>query len=66
VCLGDDENDRPMFDYLQRISRPHLTVGVASAEARADLFDGCDLVASGPDEVSRFLTMLAEWATVSA
>jgi trehalose 6-phosphate phosphatase len=65
VCLGDDENDRPMFDYLRRISRPHLTVGVASAEARADLFAGCDLVASGPDEVSRFLTMLAEWATTA-
>lgn len=65
VCLGDDENDWPMFDHLQRSGRPHLTVGVASDEARADLFAECDLVASGPDEVSRFLTMVAEWATLS-
>jgi len=63
VCLGDDENDRPMFDYLQRTGRPHLTVGVASDEARADLLAECDLVASGLEEVSRFLTMIAEWAT---
>jgi trehalose 6-phosphate phosphatase len=63
ICLGDDENDRPMFDYLGRLGRPHLTVGVASNEARADLFAGCDLVVSGPEEVSRLLTLLAEWAT---
>ena len=63
ICLGDDENDRPMFDYVGRLERPHLTVGVASNEARADLFAGCDLVVSGPEEVSRFLTMVAEWAT---
>jgi hypothetical protein len=52
-----------MFNYLQRTGRPHLTLGVASDEARADLFAECDLVASGPEEVSRFLTMIAEWAT---
>jgi trehalose 6-phosphate phosphatase len=63
VCLGDDENDRPMFDYLGRIGRPHLTVGVASDEARPDLFAGCDLVVSGPKEASRFLELVAEWAT---
>jgi trehalose 6-phosphate phosphatase len=63
VCLGDDENDRPMFDYLGRIGRPHLTVGVASDEARADLFAGCDLVVSGPDEAGGFLSLVAEWAT---
>ena len=63
VCLGDDENDRPMFDYLKRSGRPHLTVGVASDEARADLFAECDLVASGPEEVSRLLTLVSEWAT---
>ena len=66
VCLGDDENDRPMFGYLDRIGRPHLTVGVASNEARADLFAGCDLVVSGPQEVSRFLTMLADWAATES
>jgi len=64
ICLGDDENDRPMFDYLKRCGRPHLTVGVASDEARADLFAECDLVASGPEEVSRFLTLVAEWVTL--
>jgi trehalose 6-phosphate phosphatase len=63
VCLGDDENDRPMFDYLARSDRPHLAVGVASDEAAADLFARCDLVVAGPDGASRFLTMLAEWAT---
>ncbi|HLZ95045.1 MAG TPA: trehalose-phosphatase [Candidatus Dormibacteraeota bacterium] len=63
VCLGDDENDRPMFDYLAGQTLPHLTVGVASDEARADLFAACDLVMSGPAEVSRFLMMLSEWAT---
>jgi trehalose 6-phosphate phosphatase len=63
VCLGDDENDRPMFSYLRQTGLTHLTVGVASDEARADLFAECDLVVLGPEEVSRFLTMVAEWAT---
>lgn len=62
ICLGDDENDRPMFDYVTALARPHLTVGVASDEARADLFAGCDLVVSGPAEVGEFLTALAAWA----
>jgi trehalose 6-phosphate phosphatase len=65
VCLGDDENDRPMFEYLGRTDRPHVTVGVSSDEARADLFAECDLVASGPEEVSRLLTMIAEWASLA-
>jgi trehalose 6-phosphate phosphatase len=63
VCMGDDENDRPMFDYLAGQSLPHLTVGVASDEARADLFARCNLVLSGPADVSRLLMLLAEWAT---
>ena len=62
ICLGDDENDRPMFDYVSALGRPHLTVGVASDEARADLFAGCDLVVSGPEEVGDFLTALADWS----
>ena len=66
VCLGDDENDRPMFDYLQRSGMLHLTVGVASDEAQADLFATCDLVATGTEEVSHFLTTIAEWATTTA
>ena len=63
VCIGDDENDRPMFDLVSAIARPHLIVGVGSAEAPADLFAQCDLVVSGPDEVSRFLTLIADWAS---
>ena len=62
ICMGDDENDRPMFDYVGALKRPHLTVGVASDEARADLFAGCDLVVSGPDEAGELLTDLAGWA----
>lgn len=62
VCMGDDENDRSMFDYVNALERPHLTVGVTSDEARADLFAGCDLVVSGPDEVSAVLTSLGDWA----
>ena len=62
ICLGDDENDRPMFDYVSALARPHLTVGVASEEARADLFAGCDLVVSGPEEVGELLTALARWS----
>jgi trehalose-phosphatase len=62
VCLGDDENDGPMFDYVGSLERPHMTVGVASTEARADLFANCDVVVSGPDEVSDLLTALADWS----
>jgi trehalose 6-phosphate phosphatase len=66
ICIGDDENDRPMFELVSRLERPHLTVGVWSAEAPQDLFALCDLVVTGPAEVSRFLTMLAEWATTKS
>ena len=66
VCLGDDENDRPMFDYVGSLERPHMTVGVASAEARADLFAGCDFVVSGPEEVSDLLTAMADWSDTRA
>lgn len=62
VCIGDDENDRPMFDLVSGLARPHLIVGVSSAEAPADLFAQCDLVVSGPEEVSRLLTLMADWA----
>lgn len=63
VCIGDDENDRPMFDLVSRLERPHLIVGVGSVEAPADLFAKCDLVVSGPDEVSQFLELMVDWAT---
>ena len=65
VCIGDDENDRPMFDLVSGLARPHLILGVGSAEAPADLFAHCDLVVSGPDEVSRFLALMADWASAS-
>lgn len=63
VCIGDDENDRPVFELVSRLDGPHLVVGVASNEAPRDLFASCDLVINGPADVSRFLTMVAEWAT---
>lgn len=63
VCIGDDENDRPMFDLVSSLERPHMIIGVGSVEAPADLFAQCDLVVSGPEEVSRFLTLMADWAT---
>jgi trehalose 6-phosphate phosphatase len=63
VCIGDDENDRPMFERVGALAVPHLTVGVASDEARPDLFADCDLVLSGPDEVGELLTALADWAS---
>jgi trehalose 6-phosphate phosphatase len=62
VCIGDDENDRPMFDLVSGLAWPHLILGVGSAEAPADLFAHCDLVVSGPEEVSRFLTLMADWS----
>jgi trehalose 6-phosphate phosphatase len=65
VCIGDDENDRPMFDLVSGLERPHMIVGAGSGEAPADLFAHCDLVVSGPDEVSRFLSLMADWASES-
>lgn len=62
VCIGDDENDRPMFELVSGLDRPHLIIGAGSAEAPADLFANCDLVVAGPDEVSRFLEMMVDWA----
>jgi len=62
VCLGDDENDRPMFELVSRLEEPHMIVGVGSAEAPADLFGQCDLVVSGPEEVCRLLCLIADWA----
>jgi trehalose-phosphatase len=66
ICMGDDENDRPMFELVGGLDRPHLTVGVASTEAPHDLFVHCDLVLASPREASRFLTMLADWAAGTA
>ena len=62
VCMGDDENDRSVFDVASKASIPHLCVGVGSAEVPRDLFDHCDLIVEGPAEASAFLQTLVEWA----
>jgi trehalose 6-phosphate phosphatase len=63
VCMGDDENDRSVFDVASKAPLPHLCVGVGSAEVPQDLFDHCDLVLDGPAEASAFLRSIADWAT---
>ncbi len=63
ICMGDDENDRSVFDMASRASIPHLCVGVGSAEVPQDLFDHCDLIVDGPAEASSFLRGIVEWAT---
>ena len=65
VCFGDDENDRPMFDYVSRVEIPHMCVGVNSPEAPAGLFDRCDLVVSGPAEAAALMNEIVEWAAGS-
>jgi trehalose 6-phosphate phosphatase len=61
VCMGDDENDRSVFEVAGNSSIPHLCVGVGSAEVPRDLFDNCDLVVDGPADVSAFLRSLVDW-----
>jgi trehalose 6-phosphate phosphatase len=63
VCLGDDENDRSVFEVATTLAVPNMCVGVGSKEVPLDLFDRCDLVVEGPPEASRFLRMLVDWAT---
>ena len=65
VCFGDDENDRSMFDYVGSLTIPRMCVGVWSPEAPADLFDGCDLVLSGPEAAATLLQEIVEWARQS-
>ncbi|MDQ6720377.1 MAG: trehalose-phosphatase [Candidatus Dormibacteraeota bacterium] len=62
VSMGDDENDRSVFDVASKTSIPHLCVGVGSAEVPRDLFDHCDLIVEGPAEASAFLRSIADWA----
>ncbi len=62
VCLGDDENDRSMFQFIGSLDYPHLSVGVDSPEAPKDLFHLCDIVVSGPEEAAVFLQAIVEWA----
>jgi trehalose 6-phosphate phosphatase len=62
VCLGDDENDRSMFEYIGSLDIPHMCVGVSSPEAPPHLFDRCDVVVSGPEEAAALLNEIVEWA----
>jgi trehalose-phosphatase len=59
VYLGDDENDRPVFELLANHTTPHFTVGVRSDEVPRGLFNRCDLVVDGPLEAVAFLSRLA-------
>ena len=63
VFMGDDENDRTVFEAASKLSIPHLCVGVGSAEVPSDLFDQCDLIVDGPAEASAFLDSILDWAT---
>jgi trehalose 6-phosphate phosphatase len=65
ICFGDDENDRPMFDYVSGLEIPHMCVGVNSPEAPQGLFDRCDLLVSGPAEAAALLTEIVEWAAAN-
>ena len=60
--MGDDENDRSVFDMASQSNLPHLSVGVGSAEVPVDLFEHCDLVLDGPAEASALLRSVSEWA----
>ncbi len=62
VCMGDDENDRSVFDVASKSAIPHLCVGVGSAEVPQDLFEHCDLVVDGQAEASALLRSIADWA----
>ena len=62
VTLGDDENDREVFELVSRLSIPHLCVGIGSLEVAPDLFEHCDVVLSGPGETTGFLRLVADWA----
>ena len=66
IAMGDDENDRPVFELVSTLSIPHLAVGVSSAEVAPDLFDRCDLIVPGPREAVSFLQRVVEWVSESA
>jgi len=66
ICFGDDENDRPMFEYVSTIDMPHWAVGVWSPEAPLGLFDHCDLVVPGPAGATAVLQEIVEWARAAS
>jgi len=51
-----------MFDLVSSLEWPHLIIGVGSAEAPPDLFAHCDLVLPRPDDVTRSLALMGDWA----
>ena len=63
VSMGDDENDRAVFEVLSAAPIPHMCVGVSSPEVPPDLFARCDLVVDGPAQATAFLQMLVDWAS---
>jgi trehalose 6-phosphate phosphatase len=66
VSMGDDENDRAVFEVLSAAAIPHLCVGVSSPEVPPDLFGRCDVVVDGPAKATAFLQMLVDWASAIA
>lgn len=62
IYAGDDECDRGAFDLLLRLPLKHLSIGVWSHEATADLLTRCDVVAKGPEGFGLILCDLLEWA----
>jgi trehalose 6-phosphate phosphatase len=59
LYIGDDENDRPAVDFVNRLAIPNLTIAVASDDAPPDLIGACKEIVDGPEGVSELLTELA-------
>ena len=64
VYLGDDHADLHAFDTLGRLREADgllaLSIGVAGAEAPAELAARADIALAGPEQVEAFLENLAE------
>ena len=65
TCAAQTEVERFGFHHqIQDIvfDLPDGILRVVDFVAPADLFGQCDLVVSGPEEVSRLLCLIADWA----
>jgi trehalose 6-phosphate phosphatase len=62
LYIGDDENDRPAVDFVNRLPIPNLTIAVASDEAPPDLLAACQETVDGPEAVCEVLIELAKRA----
>ncbi len=62
VCLGDDENDRPLFQAARASGLPNLVAGVDSDAAPPGLLASADLVLADTGEVAAFFDVIAGWA----